>query len=158
LDATGAPAAAGEVGHVQVRGPLVLGAAADGWLDTGDLGRFDAHGRLHVCGRADEMFVSGGENVYAHPTEVELAAHPQILEAAISVVPDDEFGQSMLAWVVPARGGPTEAALRDWLRGRLERHQLPRRIHVVGAIPRNALGKVDRQALAALAADAGKAA
>jgi acyl-CoA synthetase (AMP-forming)/AMP-acid ligase II len=153
LDALGRPVAAGGIGRLQVRGPLVLRPAADGWLDTGDLGRADAQGRLFVCGRADAMFVSGGENVYPEETESTLAAHPALLDAAVTVVPDAEFGQRMLGWVVPrAEAELDETVLRDWLRQRLERYKLPRRIVVVPSIPRNALGKIDRPALAALQA------
>jgi acyl-CoA synthetase (AMP-forming)/AMP-acid ligase II len=151
LDRAGQPVAAGAIGRIHVRGPLVLRPAANGWLDTGDLGRVDGQGRLFVCGRADAMFVSGGENVYPEETEATLVAHPALLDAAVTVVPDSEFGQRMLAWVVP-RGDADldEAVLRDWLRQRLERYKLPRRIVVVAGIPRNAVGKIDRPALAAL--------
>lgn len=137
---------AGELGRIQVRGPLVLHADATGWFDTGDLGRLDAEGRLSVCGRADSMFVSGGENVYPEETEAALRAHPGVLEAAIAVVPDAEFGQRMEALVV-AREPLDGERVREWLRERLERFKLPRRVHVVERIPRNALGKVDRVAL-----------
>jgi len=131
----------------------VLRPAADGWLDTGDLGRLDTAGRLFVCGRADAMFVSGGENVYPEETEATLVSHPALLDAAVTVVPDPEFGQRMLAWVVPrAEVALDEGIVRDWLRARLERYKLPRRIVLVPSIPRNALGKIDRPALAALAA------
>jgi acyl-CoA synthetase (AMP-forming)/AMP-acid ligase II len=153
LDGTGRPVAAGAIGRISVSGPLVLRPAADGWLDTGDLGRLDAGGHLFVCGRADAMFVSGGENVYPEETEATLVSHPALLDAAVTVVPDPEFGQRMLAWVVPRAEVPLdEGVVRDWLRARLERYKLPRRIVLVPSIPRNALGKVDRRALAALAA------
>jgi acyl-CoA synthetase (AMP-forming)/AMP-acid ligase II len=154
LDGAGRPVEAGAMGRIQVRGPLVLRPAANGWLDTGDLGRLDTQGRLFVCGRADAMFVSGGENVYPEETEATLATHPALADAAVTVVPDAEFGQRMLAWVVPRAGCATldEVVLRDWLRERLERYQLPRRIALVPRIPRNALGKIDRPALATLQA------
>jgi fatty-acyl-CoA synthase len=151
LGADGRPVPAGTIGRIGVSGPLVLRPAADGWLDTGDLGRLDPGGRLFVCGRADAMFVSGGENVYPEETEAALVTHPALLDAAVSVVPDADFGQRMLAWVVPrAESSLDEAGLRAWLRDRLERYKLPRRIVLVPSIPRNALGKVDRPALAAL--------
>jgi acyl-CoA synthetase (AMP-forming)/AMP-acid ligase II len=152
LDGCGRPVAAGAIGRIGVSGPLVLRPGADGWLDTGDLGRLDAAGRLFVCGRADAMFVSGGENVYPEETEATLVSHPALLDAAVSVVPDAEFGQRMLAWVVPrAEAGLDETVMREWLRARLERYKVPRRIMLVPSIPRNALGKIDRAALAALA-------
>lgn len=145
--------APGELGRVEVRGPLVLTAASDGWLDTGDVGRIDEAGRLHICGRSDDMFVSGGENVYPHAVEARLLEHPGLLEAAIAVVPDTEFGQRMRAFVVGRPGASlSPVELRAWLGERVERFQMPRSIEVVAALPRNELGKIDRATLRALPA------
>jgi len=150
----GRAALAGELGRILVRGPFVLHAGPDGWYDTGDVGRFDAAGRLFVCGRSDHMFTSGGENVYPEETEAVLAAHPGLEDAAVTVVPDPDFGRRMVGWVVPKAGTSfDEEAVRAWLAGRLERFKLPRRVHAVAAIPRNAVGKIDRGALQALRAD-----
>jgi acyl-CoA synthetase (AMP-forming)/AMP-acid ligase II len=137
--------------EIQVQGPLVLAAPTNGWYATGDLGRFDKQGRLFVCGRLDAMLISGGENVYPHETESALLEHPDLADAAVAVVDDPEFGQALRAWVVP-RPGVTfdEKALREWLRQRLERFKLPRQIGLAIAIPRNALGKVNQEALRAL--------
>lgn len=143
----------GETGRILAKGPLVLATQEDGWRDTGDLGRIDAAGRLFVCGRADSMLVSGGENVYPHEVEAALLTHPEVVEVAILVVPDEEFSHRMLAAVV--RGAESELdsdTLKQWLRVRLERFKVPRSIQMVGAIPRNAVGKVDRQALTRLIA------
>ena len=153
VDGQGAPVAPGEIGAIRVRGPLVLEPDARGGFDTGDLGRFDAQGRLFVCGRTDAMFISGGENVYPEETVRALRAHPLVADAAVSVVPDPEFGQGMRAHVVIRGGAAVDAAeLRDWLRARIARAQLPRELHLIEQIPRNALGKVDRVALEALSA------
>jgi fatty-acyl-CoA synthase len=97
------------------------------------------------------MLISGGENVYPHETESALLEHPDLADAAVAVVDDPEFGQALRAWVVP-RPGVTfdEKALREWLRQRLERFKLPRQIGLAIAIPRNALGKVNQEALRAL--------
>lgn len=127
-------------GQILVRGPL----APQGWFETGDLGRWDEHGNLFVCGRADSMIVSGGENVYPSELEDALIAHPAVKDVAVVAVEDADFGRRLVAAVVGAVG---EGELLDWLRGRLERHKLPRSVHVLEAIPRNALGKVDRVAL-----------
>ncbi len=157
LDGGGQRVPAGELGRIHVRGPFVLHAGPDGWYDTGDLGRFDSEGRLFVCGRADHMFVSGGENVYPEETEGLLAAHPSLEDAAVTVVPDPEFGQRMIGLVVPRPGAAfDEEALRAWLGGRLERFKLPRRIHAVAEIPRNSVGKIDRKALREHAEEAAK--
>jgi fatty-acyl-CoA synthase len=152
LDAAGRETAAGQSGRIQVRGPLVLRGDAEGWLDTGDLGRFDEAGRLHICGRTDGMFISGGENVYPQEVESCLIEHPCVTEAAIAVVADAEFGARMRAFVVVRPGAPlTREALCTWLRERLDRHQQPRSIELLDALPRNLLGKIDRPALQVLA-------
>lgn len=127
-------------GQVLVRGPLAPG----GWFETGDLGRWDEHGNLFVCGRCDTMIVSGGENVYPSELEEALAAHPGVSDVAVVAVDDVDFGRRLVAAVVATAG---EEELLEWLRARLERHKLPRSLHVLEAIPRNTLGKVDRVAL-----------
>lgn len=127
-------------GQILVNGPL----APAGWFATGDLGRWDAFGNLLVCGRADSMIVSGGENVYPSELEEALSRHPGVADVAVLAVEDGDFGRRLVAAVVASVG---DAELLEWLRGRLERHKLPRSIHRVETIPRNALGKVDRLAL-----------
>ena len=136
----------GTIGPIRVRGPLVLGAGSDGWLNTGDLGRFDGNGYLHVCGRADGMIVSGGENVYPHELEDVLAEHPHLKEFSVLPVDDEEFGQRLIAAVV-GTGALSEAELKEWLAARLERFKLPRRIYFLDSLPRNELGKVRQKDL-----------
>ncbi|MEU8120515.1 AMP-binding protein [Spirillospora sp. NPDC049024] len=129
----------------------------DGLLDTGDVGHFDAAGRLFVDGRADDMIVSGGENV--HPGEVEdlLAAHPGIVEAAVVGVPDAEFGQRLRAYVVPRDGaGLTGADVRAHVKANLARHKVPRDVLLVAELPRNATGKLLRHRLLGLPGEAGE--
>lgn len=147
-DASGDPVKLGELGRLQVCGPLILNPDADGWFDTGDLGQIDAHGFLNVKGRADSMIVSGGENVYPHEVENVLKTHPCVFEVAIVVVKDEEFAHKMVAAVVLERDGTLDGeTLREWLKQRLERFKVPRRIVVVPVIPHNSLGKTDRVAL-----------
>jgi fatty-acyl-CoA synthase len=120
----------------------------DGHMVTGDVGRFDANGRLFVLGRDDDMIVSGGENVF--PAEVEdlLATRPEVAEVAVFGVPDEEFGQRLVAHVVPAPGCTVDPeALRDVVRQRLARHKVPREVRVVETLPRNATGKLLRRSL-----------
>jgi fatty-acyl-CoA synthase len=91
------------------------------------------------------MVVTGGEKVYPFETESALLEHPDLADATVVAVADPDFGQALIAWVVPRPGidiDPT--ALREWLRPRLERCKLPRDIRLTTVIPRNALGKVDR--------------
>ncbi len=113
----------------------------EGLMATGDVGRFDADGRLHVEGRDDEMIVSGGENVF--PLEVEncLARHPQVVEAAAIGVPDPDFGQRLRAYVVTS-GPVSESELREWVKVRLAGYKAPRDLVYVAELPRNATGKV----------------
>ena len=87
---------------------------ADGWLHTGDLGSLDERGRLHVTGRKADTIVSGGENVAPAEVEAVLEAHPGVLEAAVPGVPDAQWGEAVIAIVVPRPGatGPTEGELR----------------------------------------------
>lgn len=138
--------------RIHVRGPMLADTYrdgkpvvdADGWLDTGDIGRW-IDGRLIVDGRHGDMIVSGGENVF--PTEVEavLAAHSAVGEIAVVGTPDAEWGQRVTAWVVPAPGSPpTLDDLRSFGRDQLPAHALPRRLELVGSLPRTALGKVKR--------------
>lgn len=148
VDETGTDMQTGEIGRIRVRGPLVLHRNSSVWHDTGDVGRFDAFGCLHVCGRSDSMFISGGENVYPEAVEDCLRENLHIEDAAVIVVPDDDFGQRMKAYVVlkhPLSAGPE--ALKHWMSLRLERHQLPATIEIVSSLPRNALGKLDRPTL-----------
>jgi fatty-acyl-CoA synthase len=112
-------------------------------MATGDVGHLDVDGRLFVDGRDDDMIVSGGENVY--PAEIEnlLSARPDVREAAVIGVPDDEFGARLRAYVVPADGcTPDPEQLRAHVRDNLARHKVPREIVFLDALPRNPAGKV----------------
>lgn len=117
----------------------------EGFFLTGDLGRFDAAGNLHVLGRRDEVIISGGENV--HPNEVEalLAECPMVTEACVVGVADPRWGQTVAAALVarPVEGDPG-AMLDSWAREHLAPHQRPRRLIWLDALPRNATGKIDR--------------
>ena len=141
-------------GHQVMRGYLPPDLAPglgldDGWLTSGDLGRIEPDGRLVVLGRADDMLVSGGRNV--HPAEVEagLAGCPGVDDVAVTGLPDPVWGDTVVALVV---GPVSDATLRDWSRTHLPGAARPRRIVRLPALPRNAMGKLERQALRALAA------
>ncbi|HKS47391.1 MAG TPA: acyl-CoA synthetase [Amycolatopsis sp.] len=117
----------------------------DGLLATGDVGHFDADGLLFIDGRDDEMIVSGGENVF--PVEVEnlLMERPDVTEAAVVGVPDEEFGQRLKAFVVPAAGATLSAEeIRTYVKTNLARYKVPRDVEFLDALPRNATGKVLR--------------
>jgi O-succinylbenzoic acid--CoA ligase len=141
-------------GEIHIRGPMLLRAyrdgtvpLVDGWFATGDLGRRDADGRLVVEGRRSELIISGGENVWPEPVEAVLRLHPKVADVAVAGTADPEWGQAVTAYVVPAGAAPTLAELRDAVRQDLPTHCAPRRLVLVDAIPRTALGKVRRAAL-----------
>ena len=118
-------------------------AVADGWLRTGDVAVMTDGGRVRIIDRIKDMYISGGENVY--PVEIEdvLYQHPAVAEAAVVGVPDERWGETGAAWLVLAEGsaaGPDE--LRSWLRPRLATFKVPRDIHLVAELPRNATGKI----------------
>jgi malonyl-CoA/methylmalonyl-CoA synthetase len=159
-DAADAPLPAGETGAIQIRGPNVfLGYwgmpektreefTADGWFRTGDVGRFDDDGYLSIVGRAKDLIISGGFNVYPKEIEIELDALPGVLESAVIGLPHADFGEAVTAVVVPRPGATLDAsALVASLRGRLAAFKLPKRVIVVDELPRNAMGKVQKAEL-----------
>jgi len=146
----------GQTGLIEASGPMISPGylrdaalvAAGTWLRTRDLGRFAADGRLEIVGRADDMLISGGENV--HPREVELAleAHPAVAEACVFGLPDPAWGERVAAWVRPRAGQRIDAAaLARYARTRLAGFKVPRRIEVVADFPRTAAGKIVRRAV-----------
>jgi len=118
----------------------------DGLMSSGDVGRFDEHGRLYVEGRDDEMIVSGGENVFPKEVEDCLASHPKVVEAAAIGVDDADFGKRLRAFVVVSEECPEEE-LKDWVKTNLARFKVPREIVTMPELPRNATGKVLKREL-----------
>ncbi len=150
------PAAAPAAGHIEVRGDTLfrgyVGEAprpAAAWFATGDLGRLDEQGRLEVTGRLRDRIVSGGANVDPAQVEAVLATHPEVAEAAVIGVPDDRWGQVVVA-VVAGEDPDLPARLDPWCRERLSGPRLPRRWETLDHLPRTATGKVDRARLRAL--------
>lgn len=123
------------------------------FIRTGDLGRFDAEGFLQIVGRKKDMIISGGFNIYPIDLEVQIDAHPEVLEAAVIGVPDAKWGETPVAYVVRQPGATIEAeALRLWANERLGSLQRVSAITFVDELPRNGLGKVLKTALAEMAA------
>ena len=121
-----------------------------GLMSSGDLGHFDAAGRLFVDGRDDEMIVSGGENVFPGEVEDALTAHPDVVDAAVIGVPDDDYGQRLRSFVVARQGASlTEHDVKDYVKGRLARFKVPRDVIFVDQLPRNPTGKVVKRLLEA---------
>jgi acyl-CoA synthetase (AMP-forming)/AMP-acid ligase II len=124
-------------------------AASQGsWIDSGDFGLRDRSGRLFLRGRADDMIVSGGENVSPWDVETVLMTHPDVKEAAAVGVADADFGQRLAAFVVAMPGSElTAEALSEWLGERVARYQRPRSIELRPELPLTPIGKVDKRAL-----------
>jgi acyl-CoA synthetase (AMP-forming)/AMP-acid ligase II len=138
VDPDGTPLPPGRIGGIEVRGWHPDGE----WLPTGDLGHVDLAGRLFVDGRLDDMIVSGGENVYAGAVAAVVTSHPDVADALLEPVADEEFGRRLRATVELHPGRTlTAGQLRDWLAPRLPKAERPRDITVVEALPRTATGK-----------------
>ena len=154
------PVAEGGIGTIEVRGPNVFAGywrmpdktaeemRPDGFFVTGDLGARDADGYLRIVGRGKDLVISGGYNVYPREVEEALDAQPGVLESAVIGVPDPDLGEAVLAVLVPEPyAAPDLAAIEEALAGSLARYKRPRRMVVVDALPRNAMGKVQKAAL-----------
>jgi fatty-acyl-CoA synthase len=116
-----------------------------GLMSSGDVGYFDDEGRLFVTGRADDMIVSGGENVFPLEVEELLLSHVDVVDALVVGVPDDEFGQRLAAFVVRRPGWSVDAdGIRSFVSARLARHKVPRDVTFVAELPRNTTGKLLR--------------
>jgi O-succinylbenzoic acid--CoA ligase len=122
-------------------------ALRDGWLHTKDLGVLDERGRLTVLSRRTDLIVRGGENIYPAEIEAVLANHPAVQESAVVGVPDKHWGEVPVAFVVPRPGHELPEDLDDWCRASLARFKLPKRFERIEALPRNAMGKVERPLL-----------
>src|SRR5262249_27109398 len=116
----------------------------DGWFRSGDVGARDADGYLSIVGRAKELIISGGFNVYPREVEDVLLEHPAVAEVAVVGEPSDEWGETVGAVVVPEGDDLDTDALLAFAADALAPYKRPRRVRVVDALPRNALGKVVR--------------
>ena len=158
--ATGAPLAPGEIGMLEVRGPNVFKGywqmpektAAElrpnGFFITGDLARIDDRGYVHIVGRGKDLIITGGYNVYPKEIESEIDALPGVVESAVIGLPHRDFGEGVTAVVVPA-GAPAldEAGVLAALEPRLARFKLPKRVLFADELPRNTMGKVQKNLL-----------
>jgi O-succinylbenzoic acid--CoA ligase len=143
--------------EIRLRGPMLLRAYrdgapaldADGWFATGDAGELDAGGRLRVEGRLGDLIVTGGENVWPGPVEAALRLHPAVAEVAVAGRSDVEWGQRVVAWVVPTDPSslPALAELRALVADRVAPYAAPRQLVVVDELPTTAIGKVRRDLL-----------
>jgi fatty-acyl-CoA synthase len=121
----------------------------DGLLSSGDVGHFDADGRLFIDGRDDEMIVSGGENVFPREVEDLLSDHEEVREVAVIGVEDEQFGQRLKAFVVLAEGAVlTDEDVKQHVKSNLARYKVPREVEFLDSLPRNATGKILKRELA----------
>ncbi len=157
---TGREIARDTVGMIEVKGPNVFKGywrmpektksefREDGFFITGDLGKVDANGYVHILGRGKDLVISGGFNVYPKEIESEIDAMPGVVESAVIGVPHADFGEGVTAVVVCNKGAPVdEASVLKALDGRLAKFKMPKRVFVVDELPRNAMGKVQKNIL-----------
>ncbi|MCG8443793.1 MAG: AMP-binding protein, partial [Caulobacterales bacterium] len=157
---TGAPTPAGEIGVIEVKGPNVFAGywrmpdktaeefRADGYFKTGDLARLDEDGYVHIVGRGKDLVISGGFNVYPKEVESAIDAVDGVLESAVIGLPHPDFGEGVTAVVVRRPGADVGAgAIIEAISGRLARFKQPKRILFADALPRNAMGKVQKNVL-----------
>lgn len=154
FDEAGQPVPTGGTGRIFVGNSLLFEgytgggskSMIDGLMSSGDVGRFDADGRLYVEGRDDEMIISGGENVFPQEVENCLVRHPAVVEAAAVGIDDPEFGTRLRAFV-SVSGEVTEDELKDYVKANLARYKVPKEIVIVPELPRNATGKILKREL-----------
>ena len=149
-----------EIGMIEVKGPNVFKGywrmpektkaefRPDGFFITGDLGKIDAKGYVHILGRGKDLVISGGFNVYPKEIESEIDAMPGVVESAVIGVPHSDFGEGVTAVLVRQPGASIdEAAVLKGLEGRLAKFKMPKRVFVVDELPRNTMGKVQKNVL-----------
>jgi acyl-CoA synthetase (AMP-forming)/AMP-acid ligase II len=162
VDAGGKVLPADTIGEIAVRTPANMeeyfelpkatGETIDseGFLRTGDAGFLDADGYLFLKDRVKDMIISGGENIYPAEVENAIYGHPAVAEVAVVGVPDEKWGESVRAYIVPNSGAtPTLEDILEWAGKRIARYKLPKSIELVSALPRNHTGKVLRRELRA---------
>ena len=159
-DENDVPLPDGEVGAIQIKGDNVFIGywempektkeefTADGWFRTGDVGSFDEEGYLSIVGRAKDLIISGGYNVYPKEIELLLDAYPGVMESAVVGVPHPDFGEAVTAVAVPHKGAQLlEREIIDYLKSELANYKVPKRVYVIDELPRNAMGKVQKNVL-----------
>jgi malonyl-CoA/methylmalonyl-CoA synthetase len=159
-DDKGSPVRAGDIGGIEVKGPNVFKGywrmpektaeefTTDLFFKTGDVGKIDESGRVTIVGRSKDLIISGGYNVYPAEVEGYLNELPGVAESAVIGVPHPDFGEAVVAVVVPKPGAaPAEAELVGSLKGRIANFKIPKRVFVVDELPRNTMGKVQKNLL-----------
>jgi malonyl-CoA/methylmalonyl-CoA synthetase len=163
---TGKPLGTDETGMIEVKGPNVFKGywrmpektktefRPDGFFITGDLGKIDARGYVHIVGRGKDLVISGGYNIYPKEVEAEIDQLPGVLESAVIGVPHPDFGEGVTAVVVKERDALIdERGVLEGLKDRLARYKQPKRVIFTDELPRNAMGKVQKNVLRDMYAD-----
>jgi malonyl-CoA/methylmalonyl-CoA synthetase len=158
--ATGEALPQGEAGMIEVRGPNVFKGywqmpektreelRDDGFFITGDIGQIDADGYVSIVGRQKDLIITGGYNVYPKEIELIIDEQPGVLESAVIGLPHPDFGEAVACVVVPEKGAALDPdALGASIRTRMARFKQPKAIFVVDALPRNTMGKVQKNIL-----------
>ena len=159
-DKDGADCAAAEIGHIEVRGPNVFAGywrmpektqtefTADGWFRTGDVGHQSEDGYVSIVGRSKDLIISGGFNVYPAEIESYLNAMPGVQESAVVGVPHPDFGEAVIAVVVPQSGSELEPAqLIAAMKKTIANFKVPKAVFLAAELPRNAMSKVQKKLL-----------
>lgn len=165
VDENDQPVPTGELGEIVVRGPAVMSGYWErpeesaetlrgGWLHTGDIGKFDERGYLYVLDRLKDLIITGGSNVYAREVEEVLIGHPDVAEVTVIGIPDRDWGERVVAVVVPAEGtDPDGGALIDYCGSQLASYKKPKQVHFLSSLPVSAYGKVLKRELREQLAD-----
>ncbi len=147
----------GMTGEICVCGPAVFAgyynnpeanekAFRNGWFRTGDLGHMDQEGFLYITGRASDMYISGGSNIYPREIEEKILTHPAIAEVAVLGVPDRTWGEAGVAvCILRPEATLTDQDLLAWLDGRIARYKLPKRVFFWDSLPKSAYGKITKK-------------
>jgi fatty-acyl-CoA synthase len=118
---------------------------ADGWMHTGDLATMDEDGYVSIVGRIKDLVIRGGENVYPREVEEFLYTHPQIADVQVIGVPDERYGEELMAWVIAREDGElTPESVRAFCRGKIAHYKIPRYVKLVDAFPMTVTGKVQK--------------
>lgn len=154
---TGLEVSAGQPGELQTRSSMVMlgyynmpeatadAIDSDGWLHTGDLATVDEDGYYKITGRLKDMIIRGGENIYPREIEEFLYTHPQIDDVQVIGVPDQRFGEEVMAWVrLKPDADATEDSIRDFCRGKIAHYKVPRYVKLTGEFPMTVTGKVQK--------------
>ncbi|HWL22930.1 MAG TPA: AMP-binding protein [Ureibacillus sp.] len=159
VDDEGKALPVGEIGEITAKGPLVMqgywnnekatnDTLQDGWLHTGDLGRLDENGFLYIVDRKKEVIISGGVNIYPREVEEVLNKHPYVKETCVIGVPDDKWGENVVAYIVPnGRGEVKDEELIDLCKNHLASFKKPKEIYIVDSLPKSSYGKILKREL-----------